>query len=78
MSDEVVVGGIYRHYRDKLYRVQALARHSETLEEMVVYEALYENPVSLWWVRPKRMFLENVETPAGNVPRFALELPAQS
>ncbi len=61
--------GIYQHYKGKKYRVIAFARHSETLEEMVVYQALYtseefgENAV---WVRPQKMFFEEVK----GVPRF--------
>lgn len=62
--------GIYRHYKGKDYRVIGLAKHSETLEELVVYEALYDNQESKLWVRPKKMFLEKVEV-AGQVrPRF--------
>jgi len=62
--------GRYRHYKGKDYRVIGVAKHSETLEELVVYEALYDNSESKLWVRPKKMFLENVEV-AGQVrPRF--------
>ena len=51
--------GIYRHSKTgDLYRVHFVGKHSETLEEMVVYEALYDNPVSKMWVRPASMFLE--------------------
>jgi len=45
-------------------------RHSETLEEFVFYEALYKNPVSKFWVRPLKMFLEKVEINGERVPRF--------
>ena len=62
--------GIYKHYEGKLYRVLGVAKHSETLEELVVYEALYDNLESKLWVRPKKMFEENVELDGKTVPRF--------
>lgn len=61
--------GLYRHYKGNDYRVIGLARSSETLEEFVVYEALY-GPGGLW-VRPRAMFTETVEVGGKRVPRFA-------
>ncbi len=61
--------GIYRHYKGKEYRVIGEAKHSETLEDMVLYEPLYES-VSKYWVRPKEMFLEDVEVNGNKVKRF--------
>jgi hypothetical protein len=52
------VGGTYKHKKGNLYRVDAIAKHTETLEEMVVYTALYENPAGKVWVRPLKMFQE--------------------
>jgi len=70
MSD-VEVGRLYKHTKSgKLYKVIALAKHSETLDDLVVYEALYENPTSQFWVRPIRMFLENIFIDGAQVPRF--------
>ena len=64
----VVIGGKYEHYKGKPYRVLAVAKHSETLEEMVVYQQLYgEESV---WVRPLGMFLETVEVDGEIIPRF--------
>ena len=63
------IGGVYLHYKQKKYRVLGVARHSETLEELVVYECLYENPSGQLWVRPLKMFLGKTE--AGE-PRFRL------
>ena len=63
--------GTYRHYTGKKYNVLGVAKYSETLEEMVVYEALYDNEVSQLWVRPLKMFLEDVEIDGKKVPRFA-------
>jgi len=62
--------GIYKHYKGKNYQVIGIAKHSETLEEMVVYIALYDNKVSKLWVRPKKMFLEKVVVDGKKVPRF--------
>lgn len=54
----VIVGGIYRHFKGNLYRVEGVARHSETSEEMVVYRALYGD--GGLWVRPLSMFTETL------------------
>ena len=61
--------GRYRHYKGNEYRVIAIARHSETLEPLVVYEALYGE--GGWWVRPAAMFAEHVEIAGQRQPRFA-------
>ncbi|MEY2879832.1 MAG: hypothetical protein RLZZ15_2212 [Verrucomicrobiota bacterium] len=62
--------GRYRHYKGNDYRVLGLARHSETREVLVVYEALYGERGT--WVRPAAMFVEDVMLPGGQrVPRFA-------
>lgn len=64
--------GIYKHYKTgNLYKVLGVAKHSETLEDVVVYEALYENNVSTLWVRPLKMFVEEVEWEGKKVKRFA-------
>lgn len=47
-----------------------VAKHSETLEELVVYEALYDNPEVKLWVRPKKMFEEEVEVNGEKISRF--------
>ncbi|MCX6943313.1 MAG: DUF1653 domain-containing protein [Verrucomicrobiota bacterium] len=61
--------GRYRHYKGNEYRVLHLARHSETLAPLVVYQALYgEHGV---WARPAAMFTETVELHGQRVPRFA-------
>ncbi|OGY29317.1 MAG: hypothetical protein A3F33_02195 [Candidatus Woykebacteria bacterium RIFCSPHIGHO2_12_FULL_43_10] len=62
--------GKYRHYKGNFYRVLGVARHSETLEELVVYECLYDNPRSKLWVRPKEMFLETIVIEGKTKPRF--------
>lgn len=69
--------GKYRHYKGKEYNVVATAIHSETLEEMVVYDPLYELeddlkhlPKDAMWVRPKKNFLEDVVIEEEKIPRF--------
>ncbi len=63
--------GKYQHSKSgNFYRVIAIAKHSETLEDLVVYECLYDNPKSKIWVRPLKMFLEEVEINGRKVPRF--------
>jgi len=69
-AQSIVRGGVYEHFKKKRYRILAIARHSETLEELVVYQALYgESGV---WVRPVAMFLENVSLDGKVLPRFKL------
>jgi hypothetical protein len=65
-----ITTGIYRHYKGQSYRVLGTARHSETMEELVVYQALYGD-FGLW-VRPAAMFAETVELEGEPIPRFAL------
>ena len=61
--------GRYRHYKGKEYELLCLATHSETLESMVVYRALYgEGAV---WVRPASMWNETICKDGKEFPRFA-------
>ncbi len=60
--------GHYRHYKGKEYKVIGIAKHSESLEELVVYKALYDD--GQLWARPAKMFLEEVEKDGKKVPRF--------
>jgi len=67
------IGLKYKHYKGHDYEVIGVARHSETLEEMVVYRALYNSPEfgkNFLWVRPKEMFLGNVIVGGIEVERF--------
>ena len=60
--------GVYKHYKGNEYRVLAIATHSETLEKMVVYQALYgEHGI---WVRPISMWNEIVDVNGVKTPRF--------
>lgn len=60
--------GIYKHFKGKEYEVLGVAKHSETLEELVVYKKLYDD-FSLW-VRPLSMFIEEIEKDGYKGPRF--------
>lgn len=60
--------GKYKHYKGKEYEVIGVAKHSETLEELVVYRGLYEG--GGLWARPLKMFLEEVEIDGQKMPRF--------
>lgn len=64
--------GKYKHYKGNFYEVIALGRHSETLEELVIYKALYDSEFgkNALWIRPKTMFLEEVTVEGKKVPRF--------
>lgn len=59
---------IYKHYKGGYYKLLSIARHSETLDEMVVYQALYGEHVI--WVRPAKMFFGTVTLDGKDVPRF--------
>ena len=71
-EESSIVCGLYEHYKGQRYRVHGLVRHSETLEELVLYEALYENDLGKMWVRPKSMFLESIEIKGVLRRRFQL------
>lgn len=62
--------GIYRHYKGKLYEVVGIATHSETLEKMVVYNALYQPETENTWVRPLSMFTEEIDVNGKRTKRF--------
>lgn len=61
---------LYQHYKNKPYEYIDIVKHSETLEEMVLYRTRYENPNGELWVRPKKMFFETVDKDGKTIPRF--------
>jgi hypothetical protein len=71
---DLVIGGLYKHYKDKEYRVIATACDAETLQEVVIYQALYDASgifgKNAMWVRPKKIFLEDIEYNGKLIPRF--------
>ena len=69
MEETQLRPGRYRHFKGNEYRLLYVARHSETMEPMVVYQALYgEQGI---WVRPAAMWSEHVERDGYQGPRFA-------
>ena len=65
--------GKYKHYKGKQYEIVGVARHSESLEELVVYRAFYDSKEfgkNALWARPLKMFLEEVKIDGKKVPRF--------
>lgn len=60
--------GLYRHFKGMQYLVEHVARHSETMEPFVVYQALYGDFGH--WIRPLAMFKESVMMSGEEIPRF--------
>ena len=77
MTRKPKVGDTYRHYKGKTYKIVAIGRHHETLEEWAVYEGQYTseefgaNPV---WIRPISMFTEVIVREGKEMKRFELIL----
>lgn len=68
--EDIVVNGIYRHYKGNLYKVLGFAKHSETEENLVIYMALYGDYDV--WARPRYMWNEIVEKDGKKYKRFEL------
>ncbi len=66
---EITVGKIYKHYKGNVYKIIALAKHSETEEDMIVYQNVDKGDI---WVRPKSMWNEEVLVEGKKVLRFSL------
>lgn len=65
--------GTYKHFKGKYYKVMGIVHHSETLEDFVLYRALYTSKQfgkEALWVRPLEMFFETVEVEGKKIPRF--------
>ena len=63
---EIKINGIYKHYKGNIYKVLVIGRHSETCEEMVIYQSLKNGEV---WCRPKNMWFDKIDD---NTTRFTL------
>ena len=72
MTDEQnrLIGREFRHFKGGHYRIEGFAKGSETLEDMVVYRALYGD--GGLWVRPAKMFFETIERNGKTMKRFEL------
>lgn len=68
---EIKVGQIWEHFKGKQYKIVAIAK-DDNLQEHVVYEALYDNPVSKVWIRTKENFTDNIIKDEKEIPRFSL------
>lgn len=62
--------GIYKHYKGNNYEVIGTAKHSETLEDLVVYKPLYEHSDTEYWVRPISMFNDYAMVDGKKIKRF--------
>ena len=73
MTDEQkgLIGREFQHFKGNRYRLEGFAKDSETLEEMVVYRALYGD--GGLWVRPAKMFFETIERDGKMMKRFELQ-----
>lgn len=67
---EIKVKGVYKHYKGDLYIVEDVGLHSETLEKLVIYRALYGD--NKLWVRPYDLFVGEVDE-VNHIPRFELQ-----
>jgi len=65
-----IIPGKYKHYKGNYYQVIGSAKHSETLEEFVVYKALYQPEGENLWIRPLKMFEEAILLNGKETPRF--------
>ena len=67
MRETVIKNGIYRHYKGGIYEVTNIARHSESLEELVIYKNVVSEDC---WARPVSMWNETIEQDGIKIPRF--------
>ena len=65
---EIAVGKFYKHYKGNLYKIIALGKHSENLEEMIVYQSVKDGQI---WIRPKSMWHEIIDN--NGTLRFTLQ-----
>lgn len=64
---EIIVGKTYKHYKGNIYKIIAIGKHSENLEEMIVYQSTKDGQI---WIRPKSMWNETID--ACDTLRFTL------
>ena len=65
--DQVQIGKVYRHFKGNYYYVKDVALDSETKERMVVYSPVYDRTDSMLWIRPEKMFIEEIPERPDNI-----------
>ncbi len=65
--EKVKIGKIYRHFKGNYYFVENIALDSETKERMVVYKPIYDRTDCMIWIRPEKMFLEEIPQRPDNI-----------
>ena len=65
-----VIGKTFKHYKGNIYKIIGEAVHSETHEDLVIYQD--QADVTKTWARPKEMFFENIIFEGKEVPRFSI------
>lgn len=65
--NKIKIGKVYRHFKGNYYFVENIALDSEAKERMVVYKPIYDRKDSQIWVRPEKMFLEEIPPRADNI-----------
>ena len=66
----IKINGIYRHYKGNLYKVLCIGKHTEAMEDLVIYQAMYGE--QLIWCRPVNMWTEEIEFNGNKIKRFGL------
>ena len=73
----IIPGAIFRHYKNKYYVIESIAKHTETEEDLIIYRSMYPSQSSnskiksfQVWARPKSIFIKNLEIEGKIVPRF--------
>lgn len=72
---ENIYPGLYRHFKGHICSVLAVCEHTETHEKFVAYEHRDDKGIPRYWVRPLKMFCEEVEHQGQKVPRFTRIIP---
>ena len=67
---KIVKDGLYRHYKGNNYRLIDIVKHSDSLEDLVLYQCMYENELSHLWVRPLKEFFSHIEENGQMTERF--------
>jgi len=71
--EKVKVGAIYRHFKGQFYVIRGFAYHSETLEQLVLYQELKEKHSDVW-ARPIKMFVDHIDREDYKGPRFLFQI----